>query len=379
MITAIGTGIGDEFTIEKLRYHRIIVMTDADVDGSHIRTLILTFLYRTMRELVERGHIYIAVPPLYHVKIGNQEHLLREGQPARGAARPRARQGHRDHRARRRGRLAHRGALPALRARAHRVRGVAGEARERLPHRGALRDRAPARRDGRARRAEDAETAIDGDSRRTATSSRSPSGRGRLSVKVVETETSAATHLDLPAGLLRLAVVREPQARLREARRDRRPAAASSSTLGKKTATAETLRTSSAQAALELAKEGIQISRFKGLGEMNPEQLWETTMDPARRMLLQVEVDDAAAADQVFSMLMGDQVEPRRAVHRAEREGREVPRCLSDCTRCRAVEPLGRRARGSSRASSSRRCARASSTTRCASSSAARCRTCATA
>jgi DNA gyrase subunit B len=132
----------------------------------------------------------------------------------------------------------------------------------------------------------------------------------RLSVKVVETETSAATHLELPAGLFgssSYAILKRAYEKLGEIV----GLPAFELSYGKKSATAESYADLRLKA-LELAKEGMQISRFKGLGEMNPEQLWETTMDPARRMLLKVEVDDAAAADQVFSMLMGDQVEPRR-------------------------------------------------------------------
>ena len=309
MITAIGTGFGDEFTIENIRYGRIIVMTDADVDGAHIRTLILTFIYRTMRELVERGHIYIAVPPLYHVKLGNQElYFEKDSQLEELLVRERVKDitiTSRD------------GADVALtEARYHRfVRALseleAWQAKleseyptaahfviaHRLVETGALT----------AAEAETAIAAIPANGYELSVTERL---EDRLSVKVVETETSAATHLDLPAGLFgspSYASLKRAYEKLGEIV----GLPAFELSYGKKSATAESYADLRLKA-LELAKEGMQISRFKGLGEMNPEQLWETTMDPARRMLLKVEVDDAAAADQVFSMLMGDQVEPRR-------------------------------------------------------------------
>ena len=309
MITAIGTGFGDEFTIENIRYGRIIVMTDADVDGAHIRTLILTFIYRTMRELVERGHIYIAVPPLYHVKLGNQElYFEKDSQLEELLVRERVKDiaiTSRDGEeltlteARYQRFIRALSELEAWQAKLESEFPTAANfvIAHRLVETGATT----------AAEAETAIAAIPANGYELSVTERL---EDRLLVKVVETETSAATHLDLPAGLfgspsyanLRRAyeklteVVGLPDFKL---------------TYGKKSAVAESYAELRTQA-LELAKEGMQISRFKGLGEMNPEQLWETTMDPARRMLLKVEVDDAAAADQVFSMLMGDQVEPRR-------------------------------------------------------------------
>jgi DNA gyrase subunit B len=309
MITAIGTGFGDEFTIENIRYGRIIVMTDADVDGAHIRTLILTFIYRTMRELVERGHIYIAVPPLYHVKLGNQEHYFeKDSQLEELLVRERVKDITISSRsgddialteARYQRFVRALSDLDAWQAKLESEYPTA--ARFVIEHRLVETD---------ALTAEDAETAIGAIPANGYQLSVTERLEDRLSVKIVETETSAATHLDLPAGLFgssSYASLKRAYAKLEEIV----GLPGFELTYGKKSATAESY-SDLRHGVLELAKEGMAISRFKGLGEMNPEQLWETTMDPARRMLLKVEVDDAAAADQVFSMLMGDQVEPRR-------------------------------------------------------------------
>jgi DNA gyrase subunit B len=309
MITAIGTGIGDEFDIERLRYHRIIVMTDADVDGSHIRTLVLTFLYRHMSELFDRGHIYIAVPPLYRVKLGNQEFYFEKDSQLEellvrervGALEVRNRAGEQVKLTEARwGRLTRalsefEGWLGRLRADYGPVPAEFVVSRRLVEHDAATPGAVAAALQAAA---EDGYTLT------------VESVDGTVEVKVVEAATSAAHIVTIPAELLASPVyehVRRTYAKLRELAGP----PPFSLTAGKKARVAETyggLR----HEALDLAKEGIQLSRFKGLGEMNAEQLWETTMDPARRLLVRVDVEDASAADKLFSVLMGDQVEPRR-------------------------------------------------------------------
>ncbi len=310
MITAIGTGIGDEFDISKLRYHRVIVMTDADEDGSHIRTLILTFLYRQMPQLVERGHVYIAVPPLYRVKLGNQEqYVVKEAQFEELLVRERVKDMEITDRA---------GAKFTLtEARWGRfVRALAEYegwlARLKADFGNAAGDFVV------THRLVETDVALPVNAQ-PALAALEPNGYeltvveatdGGFRVKVIETETSAATHVAVPADLLTSPVytgLRKTYARLVEIA----GAPPFALAFGKKVATAErfeTLRT----AALDLAKEGMQVSRFKGLGEMNADELRETTMDPANRMLIRVDVEDESAADRIFSTLMGDQVEPRR-------------------------------------------------------------------
>jgi DNA gyrase subunit B len=311
MITAIGTGIGDEFDVEQLRYHRIVVMTDADVDGSHIRTLVLTFLYRHMRELFERGHVYIAVPPLYKVKLGNQEYYFeKESQLEDLLVRERFGDLEITDGAGNEVKLTEAkwkrftGALAEFEGWFARLRSDYGHhaadlvMRHRLVEHDAL---TPA----------DLEKAIAGMPVNGYTLSVLERDTEGLQVKIVEESTSAAQSVRLTAELLASPIytnLRKAYAKLVDV------AGTPEFTLqlGKKTAEAATF-TELRGAALDLAKEvGIQLSRFKGLGEMNADQLWETTMDPSKRLMVRVDVEDAHAADQLFSMLMGDQVEPRR-------------------------------------------------------------------
>jgi DNA gyrase subunit B len=310
IITAIGTGIGDEFDVSKLRYHRVIVMTDADVDGAHIRTLILTFLYRQMPELVDRGHIYIAVPPLYRVKLGNREQYVeKESQFEELLVRERVKNIEVQARAGEAVKfteakwsrftktlMAFNGWLAKVNSEfpaagsfavAHRfvelVLPTAEKARTVLP-----------------------ELATNGYEFEAVKSTK----KRTMRIKVIEKETSAASHIEVPHDLF-AAPSYESLRGAYEKVAEVVGLPPFTLTLGKKSVRAETFE-QLRERALELAKEGMQVTRFKGLGEMDASELRETTMDPANRMLIRVEVEDASVADRVFSMLMGDQVEPRR-------------------------------------------------------------------
>jgi DNA gyrase subunit B len=309
MITAIGTGIGDEYDVEKLRYHRVIVMTDADVDGAHIRTLILTFLFRQMPELVERGHVYIAVAPLYRVKIGNQEiYCEKESQFEDLLVRERIKDMEvtdRDGNTQKLTEARYRrlvGPLAEFEGYAARLRADYGAQTVNFLVEHRLLESAEL--------GADFERSLAGLDKDGYELDLVEHDKETFRVRVVEKETSAAKHVSIPAALLaspHYAQLAARYAKLQEIV-GRPPFRV---TLGKKRREADTFEQLRHQA-IDLAKEGIEVGRFKGLGEMDAEDLWETTMNPAHRMLIRVDVEDAAAADLAFAMLMGDQVEPRR-------------------------------------------------------------------
>lgn len=313
LITALGTGIGkDEYNPDKLRYHRIILMTDADVDGSHIRTLLLTFFYRQMPELIERGHVYIGLPPLYKIKQGKNELYLKDdaaldaylaGNAVEGAALvPAEGEPAIDGAALEKLLLGYATARAAIARLAHRYDSAVLEA---------LLDIDPA--------AISDQSVLNGMVERlNQTGLGKP--RYRLSYKDAAEGQSAALLISrqhmgeeltqiLPLSLLEqgeLKPLREAAGLLSGLIRE-----GAKITRGNREQAIDSF--AQAQAWLmDEAKRGRQIQRFKGLGEMNPEQLWETTVNPETRRLLQVKIEDAVAADQIFSTLMGDVVEPRR-------------------------------------------------------------------
>jgi len=319
LITALGTGIGkDEYNPDKLRYHRIIIMTDADVDGSHIRTLLLTFFYRQMPELIERGHVYIGLPPLYKLKQGKQELYLKDDAALNVYLANSAVEGA--------------SLVPAAGEPA-----IEGLALEKLLIAYASANDAIARNahryDARVLEALIDFTPLDLEHLRNAGPDEGPRalatrlnqaslGTPRYSIELQEPNDQRPAALLVTRRhmgeeliqILPLSAFETGELRpLHEAAKLLHGLVRDGAQIVRGSKAQPIERFAQAQAwLLDEAKKGRQIQRFKGLGEMNPEQLWDTTVNPDTRRLLQVRVEDAVAADQIFSTLMGDVVEPRR-------------------------------------------------------------------
>jgi DNA gyrase subunit B len=313
LITAIGTGVRDEFNLENARYHKVVLMTDADVDGAHIRTLVLTLLFREMQELIEAGYVYIAKPPLYKLKQGARERYIEKDSELEDILLSDKwekidifdRHGTQfkltEARWQRFSRLLkqYEGWSSSLRA-AHGHDMVQFLEESSLLGEQVMSTEAAIELLGRA--------GLEGETHATELLNQD---NGEISVKAVEAKTGfARTHrikrslfdsqeyrqlARVHAQLIELAGTPAFDVRLGDARES--------------APTFEDLH----EAVLTVAQKGIKLQRFKGLGEMNADQLGETTMAPGTRTLAQVTLEDAFAADRIFSMLMGDQVEPRRA------------------------------------------------------------------
>jgi len=313
LITALGCGIGkEEYNLEKLRYHRIIIMTDADVDGSHIRTLLLTFFYRQMPELVERGHIYIAQPPLYRAKLGKEERYLKDEHELNefmlkqalvdAALYPRA------------GAEPIAGETLAQLAKSHLLSEAVIDRVSRLIDRDALQailrgvQIELGRRDTAEASAEALETAIGGEGIAVAPHFDQKTDRyqvriertrhGNVRMSTIDTEfVHSGDYAQIRQSAQMLAGLIGEGAYVQ--RGDKRQPVRDFS---------EAMRW-----LLGEVEKSMTLQRYKGLGEMNPEQLWETTMNIEARRLLRVQIEDGIAADEIFTKLMGDEVEPRRA------------------------------------------------------------------
>jgi DNA gyrase subunit B len=312
LITALGCGIGkEEYNADKLRYHRIIIMTDADVDGSHIRTLLLTFFYRQMPELVERGHIYIAQPPLYRAKLGKEERYLKDEHELNefmlrqalvdAALHPRS------------------GAEP-----------ISGDALAELA-KSQLLSEAVIERVSRLIDREALQAILRGVEIDLSGRQRAEASAEALEKAIGGGGIAVAPHFDQKTERYQVRIERTRHGNVRMSTIDtefvhsgdyaqiRQTAALLRDLIGE---SAYVERGDKRQPVRDFAEamrwllgeveRSMSLQRYKGLGEMNPEQLWETTMDIAARRLLRVQIEDGIAADEIFTKLMGDEVEPRR-------------------------------------------------------------------
>jgi len=319
LITALGTGIGrDDFNVDKLRYHRIIIMTDADVDGSHIRTLLLTFFYRQMPILIERGHVYIAQPPLYKVKKGKQETYVKDDLELNALLLSTAVDGGALHVSAGAPPLSGLG-LESLARKYVEVQAIVRRWARRYDERFLEQllyvpplstesfDRIDALRDW-CRNLEQRLNTLDDVSRRYRVAVETTAGGGhRVNLRRLEHGLTSEKHIPREffdsAEYLRIAELAETLSDLMGPgafvqRGDDRQDVGSFKV--------------AMNWLFEQAKKGQSIQRYKGLGEMNASQLWDTTINPETRRLMQVRIEDVVAADDIFTTLMGDAVEPRR-------------------------------------------------------------------
>jgi DNA gyrase subunit B len=313
LITVLGTGFGkDEYNADKLRYHRIIIMTDADVDGSHIRTLLLTFFYRQMPELIERGHIYIAQPPLYKVKHGKQERYLKDDHELKEYLL----------------RLALEEAELHTSASA---KPLNREALEKLAKQyflaEAVIERLSRVTDPAVLNALLRDADLDIETEKAAAAS-----AGKLNRLLADDEVKVSARFDDKHERYFLLITRMQHGNAHQTTIDwdflhsgdyeeiRKTAQVLHGLLGEGAYVKRGEHRRPVKEfkeaidwLLEETRGGLGIQRYKGLGEMNPGQLWETTMDPKIRRLLKAQIEDAIGADEIFTTLMGDLVEPRRA------------------------------------------------------------------
>jgi DNA gyrase subunit B len=314
LITALGTGISDEFSIEKLRYHKIIVMTDADVDGAHIRTLLLTFFYRQMREIIDGGYLYIAQPPLYKVNRGKSEQYLKDERaledylidtglddcvyiPGTGGDRT-----GRDLRSLVDDARAVRGVLRSLHTRYNR------KVIEQAAITGVLNKAIYGDREKAAAAAQYIAARLDtlADEVERGWIGQYVEGHGFQFERTVRGVKDVALIDDAFLGSVEARKLDEYTVKLQDVY------ARPGKLRRKDTEHMVYGPVDLFEAVTDAGRKGVSLQRYKGLGEMNPEQLWQTTLDVNARSLLQVKVKEVDEADDIFTKLMGDVVEPRR-------------------------------------------------------------------